>query len=341
MGVRTIRRALIATAFGSACAAPAWGQNQVIRDDFAGPQISRQNWLTCQRDENEFTLVKAPGRSFRALKALVRPRPDLALFALQSGHVGCASEGGEYQPGDDERAELWEADPIQLRLGTEVWYQFSMFIDPAIRPSHRRLVIGQWKQSGGNSPIGAQRFNGRAFTITIEQDNRSEGRDPQDTQCRVVIAADAAAAMPVGTSNPHFKAPPGIALLDAEGPVPSIGHDDFEVVHGATPSVPALAGAKGCLTDLAVERLGALPSPFGRWTEMRYHLKVNALNDGLLEVWADGQPVVKVTGRIGFEGNRARARQYFKFGPYRDHEAYPVHAMIARFRRGPTLADLE
>jgi len=37
----------------------------------------------------------------------------------------------------------------------------------------------------------AQRFTGRHFTITIGQDNDDPARDPEDVDCRVIIAHDA------------------------------------------------------------------------------------------------------------------------------------------------------
>jgi hypothetical protein len=337
MRARVAWSAVLVLACSVTLSGSGFAAEPAIRDDFTGSEISRQNWFVCERDENEFSLVTAPGGGFQALRTQVRPRPDLAMFALQSGHSGCANEAGEYQPGGDERAELWEADPIQLKLGTEVWYRFSMYVDPAVPKTHGRLVIGQWKQTGGLSPIIAQRFNGRVFTITTEQDNRSEDRDPRDTQCRIVIAADASAPKPVGSSNPHFKLLPGVTTTDA---APSLGHDAFEVTHGM-PDGPALASTKGCVSDLKVEALAPLPSLFGRWTELRYHIKATAEGNGFLNFWADGVPIVRVTGRIGFAAGRESAEQYFKFGPYRDQGAMPVHAMIARFRRGPSEKDVE
>jgi hypothetical protein len=315
---------------------------ETVRDDFAGAEISRQFWYGCKREENQFDVVKAPGQNFRAVKMVVFPRPALATLGLLLRHVACADENGDYRPGNDERAEMWEADAIRLKAGTEVWYQFAMFIDPRVRSEHGRLVIGQWKQSGGHSPFVAQRFSGPAFTITVEQDNRAPGHDPQNTECRIVVAADAAATKPVGSSDPHFSRAQRVFSLRRFPPtIPSLGHDAFDIVHGKPPLDVTLAEAKDCRSDLDVRPLGVLPNPFGRWTTMRYHLRATADESGILEVWADGKPIVKVTGRIGFGRDRDTAHQYFKFGPYRDHAPTEIHALMAQYRRAGRAEDLE
>ena len=46
-----------------------------------------------------------------------------------------------------------------------------------------RLVVGQWKQHGSQSPFLAQRFKGGAFHLTLEQATASPGQ-----QCRVLVA---------------------------------------------------------------------------------------------------------------------------------------------------------
>lgn len=313
--------AAFGAALGCLLAATAPSHAQAIRDDFSGPQLSAKNWFVCHRAENEFAVVPVPGQEFTAATAVIRDRPGAARAGLPSSHGACADERGAYRPDGSQRAELWEADALHQPFGTEVWYQFAMYIDPSVSPRHGHLVIGQWKQRGGNSPFVAQRFRGRSFTITVEQDNRSPGRDPGKAQCRVQVASDAAGAP------------------DGATPAPSAGHGEIDPVHGLLPASRP-ERPQGCATDLTVERFSPLPDPFGRWTVMRYHIKATAAGDGFVEVWADGRPIVKVTGRIGFEADKANADQYFKFGPYREPAEGSIQAMLARFRRGPTLADV-
>lgn len=248
-----------------------------------------------------------------------------------------------YKPGrTEERAELWEADSLVLPFGTEVWYRFSMFIDPAIPANAGRLVIGQWKQAdapGGNSPVIAQRFNGRVFSITIEQDNDSPGHNPSDTQCRVFVAVDRNSLRPPGLSEAHalLSPRPGDAL--APGDLPSVGHDDLDVSHGPTERVDGVEVPKPCKQDLEVETFGFLPDAFGHWVTMLYHIHL-AGPTSLVEIWADGQKIAKASGRIGSRAGTGGS-QYFKFGPYRDHETFPTFARLARYARGFRREDVE
>jgi hypothetical protein len=318
------------TAVGSSCA-----RAEAIRDDFTSPEIST-HWMACQREENEFEPVRLAQWPFHALKLTVHPRPDLAVFSVMFYHAGCMNGGGPYEPEkNDERAEIWESEPDTLQLGTEVWYRFAFLVDPDTPKTTARLVVGQWKQSNsatGDSPIIAQRFDGRTFSITVEQDNTTPGHAPEDTQCRVWVAVERSAVKLAGGSEPH-------ALLwvqsGSEPPrhppeLPSVAHDQLDISH-ATAFVPGGA-SPSCKQDLTVAPLGFLPDPFGHWVTMLYHTRLNG-PDSLLEVWADGQPIARVTGRIGFKTN-GPGRQYLKFGPYRRHQPYSTYAEIAHYARG-------
>ena len=324
--------------FGPA-ALPAAAQG--IRDDFSGPTISSANWMFCERDENEVRIVQPPGTPFRAAEMTVRPRVDLAGSAVMFRHPGCRNGGGAFEPEkDDERSELWEADAVTLPYGTETWYQFTFMVDPATPPTVGRLVIGQWKQSNsatGDSPVLAQRFNGRSFAITIEQDNLSPDHARADSQCRIWIAADRNGPRLPGSSESHrlglYRTGNGSAEL------PSVGHDEFDVSHDASPSPGVAAAPRPCARDVTVTRHNPLPDPFGKWVEMRYRLRLDG-SAGLIEVWADGQPIATVRGRIGFRA-AGPGRQYFKFGPYRTPQAYPTFARLARYGRGFTREDID
>src|SRR5262249_14417421 len=111
--------------------------------------------------------------------------------------------------------------------------------------------------------------------------------------------------------------------------------------HSRTDSLRSeVARAKPCARDVQVTPLGLLPNPFGAWVTMLYHVKPAVDGTGVIEVWANGQPIAVVSGRIGFR-DTASKRQYFKFGPYRNHVTYASHAMLAKFARGATRADAE
>jgi hypothetical protein len=341
-----VRPALAAAALAVLASSAAPLSAQVIRDDFSGPTISAEKWLFCERDENEFSIVHPRGSPFRAAEMTVHPRVDMSAFALTFRHPGCRNGGGVFEPEkDDERAELWEADAITLPSGTEVWYRFSFMVDPALPLTAGRLVIGQWKQTniaaGDRSPVIAQRFNGRVFAITIEQDNTAPNHAPADTQCRIWIAVDINAARSPGASEAHRLGLLGNGEAPQSGAssaLPSLAHDELEVFHGAGPTPGAQENPASCAHDVAIKRYDLLPDPFGHWVEMTYHMHLNGPSS-LLEIWADGRPIVTVQGRIGFR-TEGTGRQYFKFGPYRNHQPQSTFARLARYARGFSREDI-
>lgn len=75
--------------------------------------------------------------------------------------------------GTTDRAELSEADQLHLRVGTDVWYGFALFLPTDFPVVDRRLVLGQWKQGCGDctadhSPAIANRYRNGVFSITIQ-----------------------------------------------------------------------------------------------------------------------------------------------------------------------------
>jgi hypothetical protein len=341
---RRVTPALLASAALALASGPGAAQAPafaVITDEFTGDQISPERWFPCRREENDFRIVRVPERDSNAVEAVLHPREDLSIVALLMRHPGCRNDGMAYRPEEgDERAELWEEDAVRLPVGTEVWYRFAMFVDPAVPKSVGRFIIGQWKQSNsatGDSPVLAQRFNGRVFAITVEQDNRDPERHPEDTQCRIFVAADRNGVARLDTSEAHsLVAEPraGERLAD----LPSVAHDEAGVAHGA-PQQGGLALPKPCRRDVKVETFAHLPDAFGRWVTMLYHLRLDG-ESSLIEIWADGQPIARVSGRLGF-APLGPGKQYFKFGPYRNHETFTTFARLAHYARGPRREDVD
>ncbi len=118
--------------------------------------------------------------SFGPMWQLRRVRPEGLAFVpdptggarrvlaitLRAGDM--AGDGGA-----TERAELSESSHVQLPIGTDVWYAFSLYLPPDFPVLDRRLVIGQWKQDCGNcaadhSPAIANRYRRGIFSITID-----------------------------------------------------------------------------------------------------------------------------------------------------------------------------
>ena len=324
---------ILATLGGSTVAA------QTITDEFTHELPA--HWFVCNREENGFSFGVLPGENRAAMTATVRPRMDLLTVGLLVRHKGCRDDDGHYVPDSrNERAELWEADPVWLPVGTDIWYRYDMFIDGSIPTNAGRVVIGQWKQNnapGNASPVLAQRFSGRTFIVTIEQDNDDPGRNPMDTQCRIVVAAQASSANPPGAGTAHGLL--ALSLADLGGPkITSFGHDLSDVsnsVDGRLSAVP------GCARDVSVATYNPLPDPFNNWTTMVYHLRIGADGSGLVEIWANGKKISRTTGRVGFRAPPTGGKQYFKFGPYRDHASYVTMTRLSHYMRSASRQEID
>ncbi|NKJ03797.1 heparin lyase I family protein [Rhizobium sp. SG741] len=298
-----------------------------IKDDFSSKSPGKY-WFVCKRPENQFSFGdKSEGRT--AMTSVVSPLPKIE--ALHEKHTGCIDEDTkDYKADGDERSELWEASDTWMKLGSDVWYRFDMFIDKSITPTTGRFVIGQWKEEGSarNSPLLAQRFNGGNFSVTVEQDNLAPGHSDDDNLCRVLVAdQDSIASKPAGWAHGDKEPPPpkNVATL---------------MSHAVTDG-PVVAVDKGCAVGIVPEQYGRLPDPFGKWTTMVYHLRLTAEGSALIEVWADGILIGKTRGRIGFKKDTPHLRQYFKFGSYRDPAAFDTTTKLSNFYRGSERSEVD
>lgn len=253
------------------------------------------------------------GRAARLVAHAVKPRfLGLDEYLARERHGACIDPRGKYAPDGNQRAEIWEKRELVQRFGTETWIQFEFMVAaPPPGAAVPRLVIGQLKADGDHSPVLAQRFTNRNFMVTLGQDNDDPERHPGDSDCRVIVAHDA-------------------SLLARGGPLQSsVGQNPRDVVH--SPS-------RGCKRDITVDSRELLPSPFDKWVRMTYRIRPG-IENGLLEVWADGGLIAKAAGRIGYRDG-VKGSQYFKFGPYADPAPYDLKAYLARYRRAPTCEQL-
>ncbi|MCW2306136.1 polysaccharide lyase [Rhodobium gokarnense] len=110
------------------------------------------------------------------------------------------------------------------------------------------------------------------------------------------------------------------------------------------PGIPPALRRAGLLR-MTPARPPRLPDPAKGWVDMRYRVKGGRDGTGLIEVWANGRFIVRVTGKIGndvFKG----PTQYFKIGHYRNVDV-PRNRFghgtfhFDRFRRGPRRADVD
>ncbi|MGR9503679.1 heparin lyase I family protein [Rhizobium leguminosarum] len=304
------------------------GCNHTVREDFAS-EPSGKNWFVCHRPENTFRFGNVDPTQKTAMVATVKPEPR--TFALRKeGHASCQDEQGDYKRDGKERAEIWEARHRWLHFGTDVWYRFDMYVDDRLEPTAKRLVAGQWKEEAGarDGPLLAQRFTGKRFTITVEQDNFGSKGKPDDTLCRVLVADQ----LPLSESPagwPHDDnaedLPPRRFLISAPK---AIAEDTTE------------ATDRGCARDIVPLQYHPLPNPFGHWTTMVFHLRLTPEN-GLVEIWADGVKISKTTGRIGYAKPGERGAQFFKFGPYRDPEHFETAMMLANYVRSTSRKEVD
>ncbi|TAX38969.1 heparin lyase I family protein [Rhizobium leguminosarum] len=298
-----------------------------IKDDFSSKSPGKQ-WFVCNRPENRFSFGDtSDGRT--VMTSVVSPLPKIEAF--HEKHTGCIDEDTkDYKADGDERSELWEASDTWTKLGSDVWYRFDMYVDKSITPTTGRFVIGQWKEEGSarNSPLVAQRFNGRNFSVTVEQDNLAPGHPDEDNLCRVLIADQGSlASKPAGWPHGDKEPPPPKSIVTLMSRTATDG--------------AIVATDKGCAVGILPEQYGRLPDPFGRWTTMVYHLKLTPDGSALIEVWADGVRIGRTSGRIGFKKVDPHLRQYFKFGSYRDSAAFDTTTKLDNFYRGSKRSEVD
>ena len=201
--------------------------------------------------------------------------------------------------GTCQRNELRIANALRLNFGEAAWYGFSFQVRGTLPPGDTtRWVIGQWKEDSGASPFLAQRYTAGVFHITV-----------QDNDCRAVIARS-------GTTKDAFL------KTMTEGT-----YSDFPFVTDDKTYT--------CTHAISVEYGDnpILPDPLNAWVDMAYFVKGGRDGSGLIEVWANGRFIARVTGAIGSDDVHGPT-QYFKIGMYRDPMPGTATLYFDSFRRG-------
>ncbi len=239
-------------------------------------------------------------------------RPDavwVATDVVRNGHGALAIRIG---PEDThpatmmQRNEVRVAKAYQLPFGADVWYGFSFRIEGEIeRRASTRWIIGQWKEDSDASPFLAQRFDNGVFHITV-----------QDDICRVLVAAANGPEGGLTTDIAHHE----------------LGGFDFVSDFWTQDCTPELTIARGDNPTL--------PDPYGNWVDMVYHIKGDRDGHGLIEIWANGRFIARVTGSIGSDRTNG-PMQYFKIGMYRDIMPGSATIYVDDFRRGATRSDID
>ena len=224
---------------------------------------------------------------------------------------GNAAEGQQHlvlavRPGDlDEgcncqRTEIREADGMQPEFGTDLWYRFSLKLDNITGGNATtRWMLGGWKQEADGSPFLALRFEGGVFYITLET-----------AQTRIML---------------------GSTLVDARG--------FLQVVKEQGQKFDFVTDSSLYLTDSGIQlkhgKVKYLPDPRSGWVDLMFRIKGNLAGDGVVEVYANRNFVVRASGKIGSEAP-AGSRQYLRLGHRRDRADTGADLLIDDFRRGTT-----
>jgi hypothetical protein len=194
-----------------------------------------------------------------------------------------------------------------------MWYSLTFRVSGNIYPcGSARWVIGQWKQwnkEKNASPVLAQRFDNGVLHITT-----------QDRNCRCVVAQapgnfDAVfAAASIGTAEPAQTLTESKPIKCLDSVLSTPAKEELCV-----PRFPV---------DLHVFTIGggtppALPDPKKGFVTMTYLVKGDDGKDGhhngLIEIYANGQFIVRVTGEIGYEkSDTLKNSVKFNIGQYRD-----------------------
>jgi hypothetical protein len=293
-----------------ACATQAGAEDwrSVLRDSLEGPDFTTEGGLYYKEnfEQTAGTLTfqsDVTHKGAGALKLSVKP------VCPTSKQESCS-----------ERAEIWERTELRVPYDQGVWYGFAVkFADPIPVDDHRYL-IAQWKREidpgadGDFSPFLALRLrNGKLFA-TVES-NYLPPADGKEADC-------AAGGVPVWYRPETNQMRALVATQE-----------------GWTQEDGALYA--NCTSAIKVEPHGnALPAPSSGWIDFAVYTRPGPDGSGRIELFANGLPVVTVTGHIGHADKGLGENQYFKFGPYRAAHTTEWTLYYDDFRRSPNCGDV-
>lgn len=198
-----------------------------------------------------------------------------------------------------QRTEIREATHLQPEFGSDVWYRFSLRIaDLSDDLATSRWMLGAWKQEVDGSPFLALRFDGGIFYITFESANT-----------RVMLAS---------------------SLIDARGFIEILKGGQGERF-GFITDKNLYYGETGI--TLKHGRAVYLPDPRAGWVDLMIRVKGGLEGDGIIEIFANNQFVVRATGKIGVDAP-VGSRQYLRLGHRRDKTDSDAKLLIDDYRRG-------
>ena len=214
--------------------------------------------------------------------------------------IRASDNGCVGDPKPCQRNEIRVVEDLLIPFGTDAWYGFSFRVDGYVDPNDSNRLV-----------IGQwkEQSGGSPF-VAQRFDDRVFRITVQDSECRAIIAE-----MPTGPGRPG-----GLLFLISHR-MQCTRAPEIKL----TPANPA-------------DHI--LPNPYRAWVDMVYRIRGGRDGDGLVEVWANGECVVRAEGTIG---NRdfGGPRQYFKFGVYRDKVAYLTRIHFDSFKRAASHREID
>lgn len=306
-----LRQAGLAAALCLCGQAQAGDTSQVLHDSLDGPDFSESGGLYYKEnfEQSAGTVEFQTAEKFSGSGAL-----KLSIKPL----CGAADEGCS------ERAEIWERTKLRVPYDQGVWYGFAVkFADPIPTDDHRYL-IAQWKREidagadGDFSPFLALRLRQGKLFATVETNYVA----PADKADETAGPACKPGSTPVWM-RPETNQMRALVATDA-----SWTNED--------------AGLFASCTDaISVTNHGnPLPAPASGWIDFAIYTKPGPDGSGRIDIFANGKPVVTVTGHIGHADKGLGPNQYFKFGPYRAAHTTEWTLYYDDFRRSPNCVDV-
>ncbi len=223
-----------------------------------------------------------------------------------------------------ERAEIWEKTALRVPYDQGVWYGFAVkFAEPIPTDDHRYL-IAQWKREidagadGDFSPFLALRVrNGKLFA-TVETNYLA----PHTASAASGNGGCAGGGTPVWL-RPDSNQMRALVATDARW-----APEDGALYASCTDAIKV------------IDHGNKLPDPASGWIDFSIYTRPGPDGSGRIELFANGKPIVTVTGRIGHADKGLGKNQYFKFGPYRAAHTTEWTLYYDDFRRSPNCADV-
>ena len=330
---------LVAAAAALAVGSPLAAE---LLEDFDGPRLDHGVWNTCQADERllAFADYAEPRHRRTALGIRIderRGNVDICMGKAAIAAPGAAdSELGPptvrlgerlfagpakdcFRGGATQRNELRLQNRPNLIHGLREphWYSIDFRIDGDIaRCGSARWILAQWKAPGEDSPFLAQRFDNGILHVTVENNH---------CRCMVAKGSGDPDAMVAGMPGIFVPLPQGLRETRPLGCIATNPGDD---------APETLCEPDGLVVETRGGRVPpALPDPKRSWVRMTYLVKGDGEGNGRIDIYANGEFVVRARGHMGRRGEAGAVK--FKIGHYRDRIPGEAVLSVDRFCMSP------